>query len=381
MSQQDTFDRIVAALHDAALDDSLWPRTSALIDEAVGMAGSHLTIESGHTRDDAEFVFGDAYCHGEVVEMGRMYANIYFSHDERVTQLLHLPDSRVVHVTNVYTEQELKTSPTYNEFLCRFGAGNGLNLRMDGPDGLHIIWAMTDPDDPYGWGSEQIALIKRLLPHIRQFVRVRQALASAEALGTSLISLLDNTLLGVLFLDRHKRIVETNARALSLLRRGDGLADRDGFLRTQFPTDNAKLQRLLARALPHWGQTVSSGSMTVRRPSGNLPLTLHISPVTHRADFGAQRVAALVLLVDPVERPRIDPAFLAATLGLSRTESQVAAALAAGHSVRDIAVTTYRTQAAVRWHVRQIHAKLGLSRQADLVRMVLTTAGLPLPCD
>ena len=338
MSQQDTFDRIVAALHDVALDDSLWPRTSALIDEAVGMAGSHLTIESGHTRDDAEFVFGDAYCHGEVVEMGRMYANIYFSHDERVTQLLHLPDSRVVHVTNVYTEQELKTSPTYNEFLCRFGAGNGLNLRMDGPDGLHIIWAMTDPDDPYGWGSEQIALIKRLLPHIRQFVRVRQALASAEALGTSLISLLDNTLLGVLFLDRHKRIVETNARALSLLRRGDGLADRDGFLRTRFPTDNAKLQRLLARALPHWGQTVSSGSMTVRRPSGNLPLTLHISPVTHRADFGAQRVAALVLLVDPVERPRIDPAFLAATLGLSRAESQVAAALARGHRVRDIAV-------------------------------------------
>ena len=42
MSQQGTFDRIVAALHDAALDDTLWPSASALIDEAVGMAGSHL---------------------------------------------------------------------------------------------------------------------------------------------------------------------------------------------------------------------------------------------------------------------------------------------------------------------------------------------------
>ncbi len=379
MSQQDAFDHIVAALHETALNDSLWPRTSTLIDEAVGMWGSHLAVESGHTRDDAEFVFGDAYCHGELVEMGRMYANTYFPHDERVQRLLHLPDSRVVHVTHVYTEHELQTSPTYNEFLCRFGAGNGLNLRMDGPDGLHIIWAFTDPDDPHGWRSEQITLIKQLLPHIRQFVRVRQALASVEAFGTALISLLGNALLGVLFLDRHGTIVETNTRASNLLRRGDCLTDRDGVLRARLPTDNAKLRRLLARALPHWGQTVSSGSMTVRRPSGKLPLTLHISPVTHRTDFGAQRVAALVLLVDLVERPQIDPAFLATTLGLSRAESRVAAALARGQSVRDIAVTTHRTQAAVRWHLRQMYVKLGLSRQADLVRLVLSTVGVPLP--
>ena len=379
MSQQDAFDHIVAALHDTALNDRLWPHTSALIDEAVGMWGSHLAIESGHTRDDAEFVFGDAYSHGELLEMGRMYANTYFPHDERVTRLLHLPDNRVFHTTQVYTEQELKTSPTYNELLCRFGAGSGLNLRMDGPDGLHIIWAFTDPDDPHGWRSEQIALIQQLLPHIRQFVRVRQALASAEALGTSLISLLDNALLGVLFLDRHGTIVEANTPGLRILRRGDSVVDRDGGLCARFPTDNAKLQRLLARALPHWGQTVSSGSMTVRRPSGKLPLTLHISPVTHRADFGARRVAALVLLVDPAQRPQVDPAFLATTLGLSRAESRVAAALAAGHSVRDIAVTTYRTQAAVRWHLKQMYAKLGLSRQADLVRLVLSTVGVPPP--
>ena len=183
----------------------------------------------------------------------------------------------------------------------------------------------------------------------------------------------------MLFLDRHGTIVETNTRASNLLRRADCLADRDGVLRARLPADNAKLQRLLARALPHWGQTVSSGSMTVRRPSGKLPLTLHISPVTHRADFGAQRVAALVLLVDLAQRPQIDPAFLATTLGLSRAESRVAAALAAGHSVRDIAVATHRTQAAVRWHLKHIYAKLGLSRQADVVRLVLSTVGVPPP--
>ena len=378
MSQQDNFDRIVSALHDAALDDTVWPSASTLIDEAVGMAGSHLTVVSGHTRDDVELLFGDHYDHGELNGWGRIWARDYFSHDERLPRLLHLPDSQVFHVSEVFPASTLKTSPVYNDLLRRAGGSNGLDLRMDGPDGVHIAWGLTDPLDPNGWHSKQIAFITQLLPHIRQFVRVRQALAAAEALRASLTQLLDNALIGVLSLDRRGRIVETNSLGLRILRRGDGVVDRGGVLRARFPTDNIKLQRLIAHALPHWGQTVSSGSMLIRRSPGKLSLTLHISPVVHRADFGAQRIAALVLLVDPAEPPQIDPTHLTTTLGLTRAESHVAAALAAGHSVQDIAVATRRTQAAVRWHVRQLHRKLGVSRQADLVRLVLSTAGVPL---
>ena len=379
MSQQDQFNRIITALHAAALDDTLWPSASALIDEAVGMAGSHLTVVSGHVRDDVELLFGDRYDHGELNDWGRIWARDYFSHDERLPRLSHMPDSQVFPVREVFPASTLKTSPTYNDLLRQAGGRNGLDLRLDGPEGLHIAWGLTDPLDTNGWGSAQLTLIERLLPHLRQFVRVRQALAAAEGLRASLTQLLDNALIGVLALDRHGSIVETNTRGLRLLQRGDSVIDRDGTLHARFPADHATLQRLLANALPHWGQPVSGGSMTVQRAPGTLPLTLHLSPVPHRADFGAPRIAALVLLIDPVERPQVDPAALATTLGLTRAESHVAAALAAGYSVRDIAVATRRTQATIRVHIRSIHRKLGLHTQADLVRLVLTTAGLPLP--
>ncbi|MCE2484928.1 MAG: hypothetical protein J4F42_05410 [Desulfurellaceae bacterium] len=45
-------------------------------------------------------------------------------------------------------------------------------------------------------------MIKGVLPHLRQFVRVRQALAGAEALGASLTALLDNTQIGIIHLDQ-----------------------------------------------------------------------------------------------------------------------------------------------------------------------------------
>lgn len=57
----------------------------------------------------------------------------------------------------------------------------------------------------------------------------------------------------------------------------------------------------------------------------------------------------------------------------------MAAALADGRTVREIAVTTFRQESSVRWLVKQIHAKLGISRQADPVRMVLTAASAPTP--
>ena len=152
--------------------------------------------------------------------------------------------------------------------------------------------------------------------------------------------------------------------------------DRDGFLRAWLADDNVDLERLLGRALAAFGgQAPASGSMAVRRSPGLPPLTLHITPVAvHQADFDHWRVAALVLVVDPASRPRIDAGLVAAALGLTPSESQVASMLAAGVSVRDIALMTGRQENTVYKHLKQMYRKLGISRQADLVRLVLSRA-------
>ena len=109
MSEHDAFDRVLAAVHAATLDETRWPATSALIDEAL-LAGSH------------------------------------------------------------------------------------------------IGWGLNDPVDAEGWGASRITMVERLLPHIQQFVRVRQVLAGAGALGASLADLLAATGLGIIQLDGRGRI-------------------------------------------------------------------------------------------------------------------------------------------------------------------------------
>ncbi len=283
----------------------------------------------------------------------------------------------MVHVTDLYTEEDLKTSVVFNELLSRRHVQNSLSVRLDGPNGSRIIWVINDPVDGDGWTSDRIAAIRRFLPHLRHYVSVRHALAESGALGASLAGLLDRTGAGIIQLDGRGRIVEANDRARDLLRQGDGLFDQDGCVSARSPDDRAVLEKLLARALPRFAEPGAGGSMRVRRSTGLPALAVHVSPVGDGGDFRASRAAALLLIVDEHVRTRIDPALLQATLSLTPMESRVAAMLADGKTVRDIVAVTGRRESTIRWHVRQLYQKGGVSRQVDLVRLVLSAVNPP----
>ena len=377
MKNPDAFERILASLYDAMLDDTRWPATSALIDEACGLTGNGLMVGEG-PKNDVRGVFVGLYYRGQRREdLECEYLENYHAIDERVPRFRQLPARRLVHINDLYTAEELKTSPTYNEILPRAAMQDGLNVRLPGLDGSHIGWGLNDPVDSEGWGPSRIAMVQRLLPHIQQFVRVRQALVRAEARSSTVTALLDNPRIGVLELDRRGRILEANDRARSILRHGDGLLDRNGMLRARAPADQVRLERLVGVALPASGAVAVSGSMVLRRSSVVPPFVLHVKPVVGpQPDHGARHVAALVLIVEPGRRHRINPDLVATTLELTPAETQVAVWLAEGNSVGDMADATGHTKAAIYWHLQRIYQKHSISRQAELVRLVLSLAEL-----
>ena len=203
MSERDLFDRILVSLHDAMLDDVHWHATARLIDEACRTKGNMLGFGERHSQDDAQ-VFFARICHrGEWrQDWEREYFEVYYPLDERIPRLAQMLDSRLVHVTDLYTDEERKTSPVYNEAMLRAESQNSLHVRLDGPGGSDIGWIISDPRGSGGWETSQIEMIERLLPHIRQFVHLRDALVGANALGISLSGLLETTRPGLIFLDQ-----------------------------------------------------------------------------------------------------------------------------------------------------------------------------------
>ena len=380
MSEAEAFERILASLHEAALDPARWPGAAALIDEALGTHGSTLVCSDG---GEAESGYRHNFmwiCHfgQRRLDLERLWMEAFHPVDTRIARLRRLPFNRLFHIAGLYTEEELKTSAAYNAARTRAHAGNGIDVRLGGPNGSRILWEVNDPVDGDGWSSARLASVRRLLPHVRQTVCVQQTLADAGALGATLAELLEATGAGIIQLDARGRIVAANDRAREVLQAGDGLCDGGGALFARSRKDDARLQSLLARALPRFGAQGAAGSTTVSRSGALPPLVLHVNPVSlETVSFKAPAVAALVLVVDPAGRAAIDPALAEAALGLTRMEARVAVLLTQGMSVPEIAAATGRKTSTIRSHVKHMFAKHGLSRQAELIRLVLSLAGAP----
>ena len=84
-----------------------------------------------------------------------------------------------------------------------------------------------------------------------------------------------------------------------------------------------------------------------------------------------------MLLSDPAARPGLDPQRVAGALGLTPAESRIAVLLAQARSIDDIAAETGRSRTTVKWHMRHIYDKHGLTRQVELAQLVLSLADLP----
>ena len=302
MSQLDAFNRAVTSLHEATLDETLWPAASGLIEAACGSTGTTLVV--GKDFGDEVVIFSADICRrGERnFEGGWVYFNVYYPHDERLPRLRRLPDSQVVPVAELFTTEERRTSAVYNQVLRWGGAQNGLNTRLDGPRDSRIVFNLHDPADTTGWGSVQVDIIKALLPHIRHFVNVRWELAKADALTAALADLWSNMKIGVIHLDQMGRIREMNDYARDILSRADGVSERNGFLIAAVPKEHARLERLLKQVLKPDGDAGLGGSMTVSRSLAPHALTLRVSPACgEHAQVAKLPTMAMVLLSESLD--------------------------------------------------------------------------------
>ena len=107
MSGHDLFERLLASLHEAMLDEAHWPIASARIDEACGSKGNILISSEGGLGNHAEVFFARVCYRGQRHEQyENEYFRVYHHRDERGPRLRQLPDSQIVSVEALYTDED-----------------------------------------------------------------------------------------------------------------------------------------------------------------------------------------------------------------------------------------------------------------------------------
>ena len=133
MNPDDAFERCLESLHEAALDD------------ACGVAGNSLAV--GEAIEGKAFIyFAYLLYRGESrQDQAREYVDVHYPHDAGMRRLMDRPQGWLVHLPDLFTEEERRTSPVYNEAWSRLGGQDGLSAHFRDPDGLRLVWSIGDP--------------------------------------------------------------------------------------------------------------------------------------------------------------------------------------------------------------------------------------------
>ena len=210
-----------------------------------------------------------------------------------------------------------------------------------------------------------------LVSAVQDAVRSSRLGAKARSPGGELPAkvVVDQLRCGVIVLGHRGQVLFTNQRAGSLLARRDGIAvENSGICRADSVEDTRKLHSAI-RAARDLGVSDALSIETQRYG----PLRIVVRP--READAGADGPVVCLYVFAADDDPGIDPRLLCGMFGLTSSESRLAAALANGQTVEMAADAQGWTQSSAKTYLRNIFNKVGVTRQAELVRLILRNAG------
>ena len=287
---------------------------------------------------------------------------------------VNLPPGKVVTQRELVPDEDLLESEYYRDYLAPIGIFHILGVDTVEPDGMLARLRIARRHDEEAFGDAHKVLCERLLPHLQRAIQIHARLSRTESERDIYAGAVDQLAVATLVLDERGRIINTNAVAQSLLEQQDGLSKVEQLLQVSDRAINRQLQDLVANAITEQraGITATARALRVPRPSGRQELGLVIRPVrVSEWDEGQSSPCVAIFISDPELEESASQHLLGELFELTPAEANLAIKLARGLSLAQLSEEQNISQHTARAQLKSVFAKTGVTRQAELVRLVL----------
>jgi DNA-binding CsgD family transcriptional regulator len=190
----------------------------------------------------------------------------------------------------------------------------------------------------------------------------------------ALTATLDNFTVGIVLVDGSANILHANASAREMIRQDSPIQSSRGRLTSVAKTGMVELGRAIALATADETTIGTTGIGISLMRAGEPPAIAHVLPLTSgnlrtRLFPGA---TAAVFVTSAAGHPRLGASAVAQTFGLTKAESRLLDLLAEGRTLERAAAELGVADTTAKTHLMHIFAKTGVSRQADLMRLIMT---------
>jgi DNA-binding CsgD family transcriptional regulator/PAS domain-containing protein len=370
MSSESDLASLIAAIYEAGMDFSLWPYALGRIAEAFGAPSAGMARQ-GETPFDCW-----GFSSGIDPAYEKKYIDYYHSVNPIWQRVPLTPVGTVQTDTMVIPRSELSRTEFFNDFLVPQGLGGLLNAVVLLEQGRQTI--VTVQGDRQ-FEANHVELYKLLTPHLQRAVQINIKLARAELNHSASVETLNRLEEGILFVDLNAKIVFANKAAEKLF------ADRDlrlnkGRLHANSAAETATLHAAIAKCAETRTQLQQSGFVSLRRQPGRSPLSLLIAPLPMETSSGlvAPQPMAVIFVNDPDKSNKPAAVQLRKKFGMTPAEAAFAVEISTGDGIQAAADRLSISRATARTHLSRIFDKTATRRQAELVRVLLSTNSIIL---
>lgn len=203
----------------------------------------------------------------------------------------------------------------------------------------------------------------------------RQAVVGGEGRATAIsdaigVAALNRLAVGVIVTNAQGRVLLTNRAGGAILAERDGLMLGAGeMLRGSLPSESQTLLSVIARVCSLDDQEDGQTGIAISRPSMKRSLIALVTAIQIESDH-----AAAAIFVNDDEHgalPNVEA--ISRLFGLNRSEARLAHALAEGAKIEDASQKLGITVSTARTYLKQAFSKTGTNRQAELVKLIMTT--------
>lgn len=305
------------------------------------------------------------------------YQNQYANDDMRLPAVVNHTGKAFAADDFIDVEAFEKTS-LVNEFLD----AKDVNLRwcvahMEAPSkDTVVLTSMMRSRDRGSFSKTEVDEIGLLTPHIHRAIQFHFDMNLAAINANRLEATLDAISDAIFVCDRHGRLVHVNETGAYCLDKSIYLSGRSGQLSAINCADREPLLSTIKRAaLPFSDLESADLCVALRSADGSSVNLARVYPLPSYLGTHDKTSQGEVLVILKNVRTENQYAELALTaLGLTPAEISLAVALIEGKTLSDHARARNVSLETVRSQVRSSMRKMGVSRQADLIRMVLQYA-------
>jgi DNA-binding CsgD family transcriptional regulator len=298
------------------------------------------------------------------------YTGYYRARDIWSPFVLKQPDG-TMHARAHIDQALLHKSEFYNDFCQKAGFGHVLTSKFAVRSDVGMV-NLTRPIHKPEFDERDRQRLEILAPHVQRAVQIQQRLSAAEKERALTHEMLERLDVGIMILEVDSRLVFANAIARRVLQSGHDVTIAQGRVRPRYEAKNPRFAKMVRDAAStSIGQGTSAGGfLSIQRPE-SAPLALLVSPYpAPEGTPGHEWGAALILFADPDVRTPVPERALAQMFGLSPAQTRLVATLVAGETMADYADAVGVTMNTAKTQMRQIFLKVGVNRQADLIRAV-----------